>query len=92
MLFDLARDQSLRRSEGSSGGWERESNEGSAQARRAGVKPGTARLSKAGILRDAIWFGRSEPVPDRGLLAYRVSLDEYKGQQRVQMVVEAMLG
>jgi single-stranded-DNA-specific exonuclease len=47
---------------------------------------------QAGELRDAIWFGRSEPVPDRGLLAYRLSLDEYKGQQRVQMVVEAMLG
>jgi single-stranded-DNA-specific exonuclease len=47
---------------------------------------------QTGELRDAIWFGRSEPVPDRGRLAYRLSLDEYKGQQRVQMVVEAMLG
>ena len=45
-----------------------------------------------GILRDAIWFGRSEPVPLSGRMAYRINLNEYQGQQRVQMVVEAMLG
>jgi single-stranded-DNA-specific exonuclease len=43
----------------------------------------------AGSLRDAIWFGHSEPLPDRVTLAYRLSLDEYNGRQRVQMVVEA---
>ena len=59
--------------------------------RLVGEKHLKLRLRQAGVLRDAIWFGRSEPVPDRGLLAYRLSLDEYKGQQRVQMVVEAML-
>ncbi|HEY0857956.1 MAG TPA: single-stranded-DNA-specific exonuclease RecJ [Albitalea sp.] len=42
-----------------------------------------------GTLRDAIWFGRSEPVPEKVTLAYRLSLDEYNGRQRVQMVVEA---
>ena len=42
-----------------------------------------------GTLRDAIWFGRVEPVPERVTLAYRLSLDEYNGRQRVQMVVEA---
>jgi single-stranded-DNA-specific exonuclease len=41
-------------------------------------------------LREAIWFGRIEPVPERVRLAYRLSLDEYQGQQRVQMVVEAV--
>ncbi len=60
--------------------------------RLVGEKHLKLRLRQAGVLRDAIWFGRSEPVPDHGLLAYRLSLDEYKGQQRVQMVVEAMLG
>ena len=60
--------------------------------RLVGEKHLKLRLRQAGVLRDAIWFGRSEPVPNRGLLAYRLSLDEYKGQQRVQMVVEAMLG
>ena len=44
----------------------------------------------AGTLRDAIWFGHSDPLPERDRLAYRLSLDEYNGQQRVQMVVEAM--
>jgi single-stranded-DNA-specific exonuclease len=43
----------------------------------------------AGVLRDAIWFGRSEPVAERVRLAYRVNLDEYNGRERVQMVVEA---
>jgi single-stranded-DNA-specific exonuclease len=43
----------------------------------------------AGSLRDAIWFGHSEPLPERVTLAYRLSLDEYNGRQRVQMVIEA---
>jgi single-stranded-DNA-specific exonuclease len=42
----------------------------------------------AGTLRDAIWFGRSEPLEARVRLAYRLSLDEYNGRERVQMVVE----
>jgi single-stranded-DNA-specific exonuclease len=42
-----------------------------------------------GMLRDAIWFGRSEPVAERVRLAYRVSVDDYNGRERVQMVVEA---
>jgi single-stranded-DNA-specific exonuclease len=41
-------------------------------------------------VRDAIWFGRSEPVPARAHLAYRVAIDEYNGRERVQMVVEAL--
>ncbi|MDT7837142.1 single-stranded-DNA-specific exonuclease RecJ [Aquabacterium sp. OR-4] len=44
---------------------------------------------QAGTLRDAIWFGHSEPLPARVRLAYRLSLDEFQGQQRIQMVVEA---
>ncbi|MEO8279348.1 MAG: single-stranded-DNA-specific exonuclease RecJ [Ideonella sp.] len=43
----------------------------------------------AGTLRDAIWFGHSEPLPARVRLAYRLSLDEYNGRQRIQMMVEA---
>jgi single-stranded-DNA-specific exonuclease len=42
-----------------------------------------------GTVREAIWFGRSEPVAERVTLAYRLSVDEYNGRQRVQMVVEA---
>ena len=47
------------------------------------------RLRQGSLLRDAIWFGRTEPLPARTRLAYRLSLDEFQGQQRVQMVVEA---
>ncbi len=47
-------------------------------------------LRHAGVARDAIWFGRIEPLPERARLAYRLSLDEYNGQQRVQMVVEGI--
>ncbi|AKJ30522.1 single-stranded-DNA-specific exonuclease RecJ [Caldimonas brevitalea] len=43
-----------------------------------------------GAVRDAIWFGRSEPLPERALLAFRLSLDEYNGVQRVQLVVEGV--
>jgi len=46
-------------------------------------------LRHAGSVREAIWFGRSEPLPARVRLAYRLSVDEYNGRQRVQMVVEA---
>ncbi|MBC7481043.1 MAG: single-stranded-DNA-specific exonuclease RecJ [Rhizobacter sp.] len=44
---------------------------------------------RAAALRDAIWFGRSEPVPARVRIAYRLSVDEYNGRERVQMVVES---
>ncbi|GAA0746143.1 single-stranded-DNA-specific exonuclease RecJ [Ideonella azotifigens] len=42
-----------------------------------------------GTLRDAIWFGHAEPVAETVRLAYRLSVDEFQGQVRVQMVVEA---
>ncbi|RZL09090.1 MAG: single-stranded-DNA-specific exonuclease RecJ [Rubrivivax sp.] len=47
-------------------------------------------LRVQGQLRDAIWFGRSESLPSRTRLAYRLSLDEYQGRQRVQMVIEGV--
>ena len=44
----------------------------------------------AGGVRDAIWFGRVEPVEDRVTLAYQLRVDEYNGRERVQMVVEGL--
>ena len=44
---------------------------------------------RAAALRDAIWFGHSEPVPARVRLAYRLSVDEYNGRERMQMVIES---
>ncbi|EGJ08990.1 single-stranded-DNA-specific exonuclease RecJ [Rubrivivax benzoatilyticus] len=59
------------------------------QQRLVGEKHTKLRLRHGGALRDAIWFGHAEPLPERLRLAYRLSLDEWNGQQRVQMVVEA---
>jgi single-stranded-DNA-specific exonuclease len=47
------------------------------------------RVKHQGQVRDAIWFGHVEPVGERVRLAYRLSLDEWQGQQRLQMVVQA---
>ena len=44
---------------------------------------------RGSAVRDAIWFGHSEPVDTKVRLAYRLSIDEYNGRERVQMVVEA---
>ena len=45
--------------------------------------------ARGGALRDAIWFGHSEPVAAKVRLAYRLSVDEYNGRERVQMLIEA---
>jgi single-stranded-DNA-specific exonuclease len=39
--------------------------------------------------RDAIWFNRTEPLPDEVSIAYRLNLNEWQGRTTVQMVVEA---
>jgi single-stranded-DNA-specific exonuclease len=46
-------------------------------------------LRQRGTLRDAIWFGHAEPLPDRVQVAYRLNLDSWNGQERLQLVVEA---
>jgi single-stranded-DNA-specific exonuclease len=42
-----------------------------------------------GQRREAVWFGRSEPLADRVRLAYRLAIDTWNGRERVQMLVEA---
>ena len=42
-----------------------------------------------GTLRDAIWFGHVEPIGDKVRLAYRLELDSYNGNERLQMIVVA---
>lgn len=39
---------------------------------------------------DAIWFGRTEPLPGEVLLAFRLDVNEWRGERRVQFVVEAV--
>ena len=62
------------------------------QQRLVGEKHMKLRLRHLGAERDAIWFGHADPLPERTVLAYRLSLDEWNGRQRVQMVVEAAEG
>jgi single-stranded-DNA-specific exonuclease len=45
-------------------------------------------LELAGKRLPAIWFRRTEPLPSRALLAYRLAVDEYQGLRRVQLVIE----
>ncbi len=59
--------------------------------RLVGEKHLKLRVRHAGQLRDAIWFGHAQPLPARVRLAFRLNVDEYQGQQRLQMVVEAAL-
>ncbi|MBL8323332.1 MAG: single-stranded-DNA-specific exonuclease RecJ, partial [Rubrivivax sp.] len=59
------------------------------QQRLVGERHLKLRLRHAGIEREGIWFGRSEPLPERARLAWRLDVDEWNGQRRLQMVVEA---
>ncbi len=47
-------------------------------------------LELAGQRWPAIWFRRVEALPDRALLAYRPTIDEFRGQRRVSLIVEQM--
>jgi single-stranded-DNA-specific exonuclease len=38
----------------------------------------------------AIWFRRVEALPDRARLAYRPTIDEFRGQRRLSLIVEQM--
>jgi len=59
------------------------------QQRLVGEKHLKLRVRHAGQVREAIWFGRAEPVAERVRLAWRLQRDEWNGQSRLQMVVEA---
>ena len=48
------------------------------------------KLRHQGLMVDGIWFGRTEPVPERARLAYRLEADEWQGRKRVRFVVEGM--
>lgn len=47
------------------------------------------RLRQGGRLIDAIWFNHTDMLPERATLAYRLSLDEWQGQARLQYLIEA---
>src|SRR5574337_1496210 len=41
---------------------------------------------------DAIWFGHTEQLPERALLAFRLDVNEWRGERRVQFLVEGADG
>jgi single-stranded-DNA-specific exonuclease len=41
---------------------------------------------------DAIWFGRTDPLPQQALLAFRLDVNEWRGERRVQFLVEGVEG
>ncbi len=45
-------------------------------------------LRKAGSRFEAIWFNASDAVPDRITAAYRLSINDFRGLQSVQLVIE----
>jgi len=45
-------------------------------------------LEKNGQRYDAIWFGHTDTLPDRILVAFRLDANEYNGVTRVQLMVE----
>jgi single-stranded-DNA-specific exonuclease len=38
---------------------------------------------------EGIWFGHTEPLPERVKLAFRLDADEWQGQRRVRFLIEA---
>ena len=56
--------------------------------RLVGEKHLALKLKHQGTPVDGIWFGRTEPLPARVLLAFRLDADEWQGVRRVRFLVE----
>lgn len=48
------------------------------------------KLDHLGETVDAIWFGRTEPVPSPAHLAFRLDINEFRGQRKLQFMIEGM--
>jgi len=57
-------------------------------SRIVGLKHTKLRLKREGRIFDAIRFGCADPPPQPLRAAYRVSLSEYQGSQRLELIVE----
>jgi single-stranded-DNA-specific exonuclease len=53
-----------------------------------GEKHLALKLKHQGQPVDGIWFGRTEPLPARAKLAFRLEADEWQGTRRVRFLVE----
>ena len=57
--------------------------------RLVGEKHLALKLKHQGQPVDGIWFGRTEPLPAKVILAFRLDADEWQGIRRVRFLVEA---
>jgi single-stranded-DNA-specific exonuclease len=48
------------------------------------------KLKHQGQLVDGIWFGRTEPLPAKAHLAYRLESDEWQGVKKVKFFIEGL--
>ena len=60
--------------------------------RLVGEKHLALKLRHQGQPVDGIWFGHTEPLPGRALLAFRLEADEWQGVRRVRLLVEGVAG
>ena len=60
--------------------------------RLVGEKHLSLKLKHQGQPVDGIWFGHTESLPARVTLAFRLDVNEWQGQRRVQFLVEAAEG
>ena len=56
--------------------------------RLVGEKHLSVKLRHQGQPVDGIWFGRTEPLPPRARIAYRLDADEWQGTRRVRFLIE----
>lgn len=56
--------------------------------RLVGEKHLALKLKHQGQPVDGIWFGHTEPMPERVTLAFRLDADEWNGQLRVRFMVK----
>jgi single-stranded-DNA-specific exonuclease len=57
--------------------------------RLVGEKHLSLKLKHRGEPVDGIWFGRSEPLPARVKLAFRLDADSWRGERKVRFLIEA---
>lgn len=60
--------------------------------RLVGEKHLAVKLRHQGQPVDGIWFGRTEPLPARARIAYRLDADEWQGVRRVRFLIEGVEG
>ena len=56
--------------------------------RLVGEKHLSLKLRHQGQPVDGIWFGHTDPLPARVLLAFRLDVNEWKGERKLQFLIE----